>query len=289
MLSSPGSQGSSYELLSTTRYDDFLLSLKWNNDTDGPSPLLLLPYHLRRLVAAAQTHAWPQAEAALTYDGLRSACHSAVATHSNTNATAQPSRAFRIRITVSKSGLIAASATPMPSLTADPTSASFFNPTSDNASLFGPVMTIYLDSKPTPPSKFTITKTTQRTVYDDARLRAEIPHITDPRSKQLDVLLFNPESMVTETSIFNIAFYRSPFWVTPAESTGCLPGVLRRWLLEQGRIHETEDNSMTIDSVQDGDWILLFNGAQGCRLGRISRGLGAGDAHGSGTQDADSQ
>src|SRR6266852_9215370 len=31
----------------------------------------------------------------------------------------------------------------------------------------------------------------------------------------------------------NVAFFLHGRWVTPHESTGCLPGVVRRWLLEQ--------------------------------------------------------
>jgi len=31
----------------------------------------------------------------------------------------------------------------------------------------------------------------------------------------------------------NVTFFRHGRWVTPHDSTGCLPGVMRRWLLEQ--------------------------------------------------------
>jgi 4-amino-4-deoxychorismate lyase len=47
---------------------------------------------------------------------------------------------------------------------------------------------------------------------------------------------------------------------------------MRRWLLENGRIQEAEDGLLNKDMVKDGDWVLLFNGVRGCRLGRISLG-----------------
>lgn len=57
--------------------------------------------------------------------------------------------------------------------------------------------------------------------------------------------------------------------MTPPESSGCLPGVLRRWLLEQGRIKEAREGVLTRDSVVDGECVLLMNGVRGCELGRI--------------------
>lgn len=152
----------------------------------------------------------------------------------------------------------------------DPAAASLFNPISDIIpSEIGSILTIHIDIQPTPTSIFTSTKTTQRTVYNDARARIGLP--PGPLAES-DVLLYNPDNLITETSIFNVAFYRSSFWITPATTTGCLPGVFRRWLLEQGRIREADQHSLTKDSIKDGECVLLFNGAQGCRLGRIMCG-----------------
>ncbi|KAF8078979.1 aminotransferase [Lyophyllum atratum] len=264
-MSSLPVQPGRYELLSSTRYDSLLSRLKWNNDRDGPCFLFLPHYHLDRLIDAAHQHGWDQAKASLTYDTLKSSCHRALEDYNDQRDTSQ---AFKIRLSLSESGELTASATPTTSFLSDPTSASFFNPLSDNASLFGSVRAIYVDSKPTPASLFTSTKTTHRTMYNDARLRARLPLTLDP-SNLTDVLMYNSEDYITETSIFNVAFYRSPYWITPSASTGCLPGVLRRWLLEQGRIHEDKDNQLSKDSIKQGDWVLLFNGVQGCRLGRI--------------------
>lgn len=74
---------SSYELISATRFDPFLLSLAWNNDEGGPSDFLLLQCHLNRLVHAAELHGWDQAKSSLTYDKLKSVCRTTVAGYHN--------------------------------------------------------------------------------------------------------------------------------------------------------------------------------------------------------------
>jgi branched-subunit amino acid aminotransferase/4-amino-4-deoxychorismate lyase len=71
-----------------------------------------------------------------------------------------------------------------------------------------------------------------------------------------------------ETTIFNAAFYRDSQWVTPATTSGCLGGVMRRWLLENGRIRE---EILRKNAISEGEWVLLFNGVQGCRIGRLYR------------------
>lgn len=75
MSSSP----STYKLLTCTRYDPFLLSLNWNNDSDGtPSPFLLLRFHVDRLVDAAERHAWAAAKAAISLDTVKATCQGLV-------------------------------------------------------------------------------------------------------------------------------------------------------------------------------------------------------------------
>lgn len=111
-------------------------------------------------------------------------------------------------------------------------------------------------------------------MYDEARTRASVPPLSATPSADTtlpaDVLLYNPLNQISETTIYNVAFYRSKRWQTPPVSTGCLPGVLRRWLLEQGRIYEADENLLTRESIQEGECVLLFNGVQGCRLGRLA-------------------
>jgi 4-amino-4-deoxychorismate lyase len=171
---------------------------------------------------------------------------------------------------VDQDGTIVTTTSHMPPLRSDPLSASFFNPSTDSASLFAPVQGIIIDVEPTPVSLFTVTKNTKRDVYDTARERAGLMSYTEPK----DVLLYNEEQLITETSICNIALWRKRrhawHWITPHRSTGCLPGVTRRWLLEQDRIREASpQDDLSLESVQPGDWVLLFNGVKGCQLGRV--------------------
>ena len=54
--------------------------------------------------------------------------------------------------------------------------------------------------------------------------------------------------------------------MTPSLQAGCLPGVARRLLLEEGRIEEGE---IFITDLKVGDILLLFNAVEGARLGKI--------------------
>lgn len=267
-----------FDLLTTTRYDPYFKSLEWNADDDGPSPFLLLPYHRDRLSVAANEHEWKIAKASLTYQKLNIVCLEAVYQSEESKFHA-PSRrvklnlsplffaslnvfVFKVRITLSRSGKLAVTTTPMPPLTSDPTILPIPRNIPDESI---ETILLHLDQESTPPSLFTITKTTNRRIYDEARQRNHLPSLPSPT----DVLLYNPEQLITETTIFNVAFYRSSGWITPALSSGCLPGVMRRWLLEEGRIREDHEGILTRSVVKEGELILLFNGAQGCRLGRI--------------------
>jgi hypothetical protein len=130
-------------------------------------------------------------------------------------------------------------------------------------------LNIYLDKEPTIPSIFTITKTTFRNIYDEARIRNENRLQQPGVWSGSDIILFNDKGFIMEATIFNVAFYRSSKWVTPSTNSGCLPGVMRKWLLQNNRIWEDETGCLTKDSIQPGEWVLLFNGVQGCRLGKI--------------------
>lgn len=128
-------------------------------------------------------------------------------------------------------------------------------------------MKIYVDTESITPYMFTATKTTFRDVYDHARTRNEKRLQPGSNWGGSDVLLYNDNGRIMEATIFNVAFYRSSKWVTPSTNSGCLPGVMRRWLLHNHQI--SEDEGLTKDSIQPGEWVLLSNGVQGCRLGKV--------------------
>ncbi|KZT08656.1 uncharacterized protein LAESUDRAFT_696833 [Laetiporus sulphureus 93-53] len=268
---------SDFQLLSSIRYDSSLRDLAWNTAAnDGaPSSYLLLRYHYDRLRDAAQEHGWAAAQD-VTYNNLARACDEAVRIAFRDNSLNDTP--LKLRILLNHTGMFAVSASPAASLNGpDPTSISLITLNGDGAiledaasTILGSLLTIHLDTSPTPSSLFTRTKTTHRPQYTAARTRMGIPPLPTPTNE--DVLMYTPSGELTETSIRNIAFLRHtpPQWVTPRASIGCLSGVMRRWLLEQGRIVEASEGELTKDEVVDGEYVMTFNGVEGCRLGRVT-------------------
>jgi len=262
-----------YDLVTSIRFDEALLDAKWNNDTDGPCSFLFLNLHVERLRNAASQHGWSTAVNSITYEKLKSACQSAV---SEVDSSGQDviGEVYKIRVLLSKSGELRVSALPLGKHTNNPDS------------LFGAVDTfslaagvdriepkdklyeLWVDSKPTEVSLFTSTKTSQRISYNCARQRV---HLSTDYSIPTDVVMYNTAGELMETSIFNIAVRRSSSWVTPTTESGCLPGVMRRWLLEQGHIKECAGDKLTRATLEIGEVVLLFNAVRGCMLGRISK------------------
>jgi 4-amino-4-deoxychorismate lyase len=173
-------------------------------------------------------------------------------------------------MTVSKEGAnhLNVTAAAVPCFASDPTLPSLFNPLSDPEAVPSSPIRVYLDTEATIPSIFTKTKTTFRNVYGCAKQRNEAILRAVPSGTDSDILLYNQHGEIMETTIFNVAFYRDFQWVTPAASSGCLGGVMRRWLLENGRIRE---GILTKHRICEDEWVLLFNGVQGCRLGKLYR------------------
>ena len=141
--------------------------------------------------------------------------------------------------------------------------AAHISPSTDRLSYsLGDPINLFLDATPTTPSLFTSTKTTHRTHYADARARLGLPDV----GGSADVLLWNPKGMLMETSIRNFALFRRGRWLTPHDSTGCLHGVIRRWLLEQGLVTADNEALLHKNSLKDGELVLTFNAVEGCRI-----------------------
>lgn len=98
-----------------------------------------------------------------------------------------------------------------------------------------------------PADPFLHHKTTNRRVYEEARLR-------HPGAD--DVILWNPEKKVTETTIANLAVKIEGTWYTPPTTDGCLPGTLRAELVEGGRLVE---RSIAITELETAEAIARFN------------------------------
>lgn len=205
--------------------------------------------------------------------------------------------ACQIRITLSPSGTLHADASSTPRRPYDLLAASALDPSllkaaTTNAALdlstlslppfASPPLLVLLDTQSTCPSMLTSHKTTVRPHYDAARARASIPPPSSSISSlsPTEILLYtpgpSPSALISEGSLRNVAFYRDNHWTTPPLSTGCLPGTVRRWLVESGRVVE---GPVLRDEVRVGEWVMLCNGVEGCVLGVV-----VGVAGGAGAQ-----
>ncbi|EPQ60263.1 hypothetical protein GLOTRDRAFT_124019 [Gloeophyllum trabeum ATCC 11539] len=289
-----------FNLVTSTRYDPV-------NLVEGDR-YWLLSYHVDRLRRAAGEHGWTNVKA-LTVDEVRLECERAVSEFID----ADESTAFKIRILLTPTGILTATANATRPLLplSHPSSGEIFDislfdagdatgsTAASNHPLAGqPYVSLYLDTEPTSPSIFTSTKTTNRKHYDDARKRAGIRPMTTAsasssaanhpeahtlQSSDCDVLLYTPDLLISETTIRNVAFPRSSpsgaaIWLTPSPSTGCLPGVMRRYLLDQGRIQEAKHGELRKEDVTPGQLLLVFNGVEGVRIGRVAE-IALNDGH----------
>ncbi|KAI9483570.1 MAG: aminotransferase [Benjaminiella poitrasii] len=123
----------------------------------------------------------------------------------------------------------------------------------EEAALSDPRFNVILDTQPisTKNDPFILHKTTQRTVYDLARERTHCDyHATE--DKAFDVILWNEQHEITESSIANIAIRfplndKRTIWKTPKIECGLLPGVARSFLLEETK--EMVEDVITVDEL----------------------------------------
>lgn len=135
----------------------------------------------------------------------------------------------RVRLTVDRRGRIRVAVSPFPGDAGDS-------------------VALAVDREPVDPaSPFLFHKTTRRSVYEECRAR-------HPNAD--DVLLVNPAGQVTESTIANVAVKLDGSWFTPPISAGCLPGIYRRVLLEEGTIAERE---ISIGDLRRCEGIALLN------------------------------
>jgi para-aminobenzoate synthetase / 4-amino-4-deoxychorismate lyase len=96
-------------------------------------------------------------------------------------------------------------------------------------------------------------KTTSREVYD--RALAAAPGAGD-------VVLHNSRGELTETATGNLVLEIGGSRFTPPVEAGLLPGVMREWLLAEGRV---AIRSLTVEDLQRADRIFVINSVRGCR------------------------
>ncbi|MGI9607309.1 MAG: chorismate-binding protein, partial [Acidimicrobiales bacterium] len=115
-----------------------------------------------------------------------------------------------------------------------------------------------IDPVPTDPyDEFLVYKTTNRGRYEDALARC-------PDAD--DVILWNTRGELTETTIANLVLELDGLLITPAVSSGLLPGTLREELLDRGQVVERvvpiadlwrADRIFTINSVRGWDEVQI--------------------------------
>ncbi|MCY3851145.1 MAG: chorismate-binding protein [Acidimicrobiaceae bacterium] len=121
-----------------------------------------------------------------------------------------------------------------------------------------PVWRIALDTLPvSSDDEFLRFKTTRRDRYDQALAR-------HPDAD--DVLLWNERGELTETTIANLVLEIDGNTVTPAQSSGLLPGTLRAELLANRRIQEA---IVTIEDLDRADSVWLINSVRGWIPARV--------------------
>ncbi len=94
-------------------------------------------------------------------------------------------------------------------------------------------------------------KNTRRARYDAAL--AEAPDADD-------VVLWNARGEATETCRMNLAAQINGQWITPPETCGLLPGVLREELLATGQLTEA---ILTVDDLRRAPALAVFNALRG--------------------------
>lgn len=107
---------------------------------------------------------------------------------------------------------------------------------------------VAVDHVPVDPSDWRLFhKTSMRERYRQARFR-------HPAAD--DVLLVNLDGELTESTIANVIVLLDGYWVTPPVASGCLPGIMRRVLLEQGDIREAP---VLVSDLARADGLALIN------------------------------
>ncbi|KQT48337.1 hypothetical protein ASG47_08270 [Devosia sp. Leaf420] len=215
-----------------SEYNEALLKLRFLSDPAPPVTLIetikwspaegfvLLGRHIARFLSSAAYFGLPADGAAATTRLL-----------AESQAWTAP---MRVRLTLSETG-IEITAVPLPP---NPEKFRFL------------IAAEPLDSR----SVWLAHKTTNRAFYDQPRIKAHDEHGVD------EVLFLNERCELTEGSITNLFIQRGEKLLTPALSSGLLPGTLRAELIETGR---AEEAILTLADLQSADAIFLGNSVRG--------------------------
>lgn len=232
----------SFCLVTTPRYDPELMKVSgrglfagWHYDEK--SPLYMFNYHHQRLLKGATHLGWKLAVDSLTEDSSLEQLSLNLRGFIGENQQSP----LRLRVLLSDDGIIKfekydTPTTPLENLLPErlpPPGTTEAHPNDPRREV---QYVVVVDTQGTANSEHTYFKTTQRPVYDAARLRAALKP-TD----QKEVLLLNEtRDFVTEGSITTPYFWRQGRWVTPPvpqdfrqDAKGGQWGTTRRWALER--------------------------------------------------------
>ncbi|PWW72900.1 D-aminoacid aminotransferase-like PLP-dependent enzyme [Tuber magnatum] len=253
----PAMPDQTFQVSSSLRYDPLLLfcpiNTAYSHNPSTPSPFYLLSHHRDRMLSAAEHSGWsPSITAPLSDLSLmHKTCLSAVRSINNSKAGA------RVRLLLSPTGELTAEAAPTPQVT----DITRFFPSSLPTEVFAGWAAV-LDTLPTEVSSLTRFKTTQRKMYNDARVRGGIGSFAETK----EVLLWNADGEVMEGSLTNVYFRRGGRWVAPPLSSGGQAGTVRRYLLEKEMAVE---EVVKLEEVVLGETVLLSNGVRGVWAAKI--------------------
>ncbi|KAI4097210.1 MAG: hypothetical protein LQ344_000620 [Seirophora lacunosa] len=207
-----------FEILSSVRADKDLASSPKNtllsNDDNAmePSPFYMLRYHRDRMLHAAKDFGWADTystivgPSGLSY--LRQALHSYLASISDRGNLPEP---LKLRVAISFTGNISIASTPLPPVQRSslfPLLLSPLPPSIGQATL--QVWLVTLSPISASPSLFTRHKTTERSVYDEARsfIPERWPEAVSVDNLLSEILLMNQDDEVMEGSITTPYFRR---------------------------------------------------------------------------------
>ena len=216
--------------------------------------------HRERLIASALAFGWEHVADRLSGNtGMDILVDNIISALSSHISTEELSKAFKVRLTVSRECDIGVDYTEMQLVHSGLRLPENLSPDSMDPQ----TCEIVLDREFTKPSPFTTHKTSARSHYDGARERAAISKMPADAN---EVLLLNDRAEVMEASISTPYFFRADRWVTPPLSSGGNSGVTRRVALESGLCTE---EIVRVDGLRDGETVWISNGVRGFMMGTL--------------------
>lgn len=284
------------ELFTSLRYD-----IKCAKVEPEYGPLYMLNYHRDRLVEAARFFNYQavleDCEGENGLDWLKAKLENAVEDWTERNQGRQGELCLKIRAIFASTGDMRTeigrvppasseglypSSLPPPPTSNDSQLTKPFKPSPltggalhSSESTQKPTRYLTLDTQPTQSSPVTVFKTMSRSSYDDARERI-LPQSRRDHQEYAeanhDVLMYDEEGFVSETSVCTPYFWRNGGWVTPsvsdadsiaAELRGGQRGSTRRWALQRGLCTEAK---ISKDELVAGEICWISNGVRGFNM-----------------------